>query len=39
MIETVEELKKAVSANGREWGRSGKIINRFRKLRTMQKTA
>jgi len=38
-ITTVEELKRAVSANGQKWGRSGTIINRFKKLRDMQKNA
>lgn len=39
MITSVEELKRAVSANGQKWGKAGKIINQFRPLRTMQKTA
>jgi hypothetical protein len=39
MIKNILELQKAVSSNGWKWGRAGSEINRFRALRTKQKTA
>ena len=39
MIKTVEDLKKVVSADGREWGKRGSWINRFKALRAMQDRA
>jgi len=39
MIQNIDDLRKAVSANNQKWGRSGTVINRFSKLRAMQKNA